>query len=232
MVDQKFGIVAAMSRNRIIGVNGTIPWPRCPADRDNFKQLTQNKLMILGRRTFQEEPNLRHISHTKWCIVVSESITDPLQLLPNPLDKAPNTQVHVVSSFPEALGLANRILEEHKDTTTSTTTTTTTTHRHNNNNVHERGHDSASADIQCWVAGGERIYEEALKHPSAQQVHLTTMHMDIHVNSNQQFAVFPAKHRWDRPFLEASRVEGGGPTEQHPDSPYFTYVTFVRKEKV
>ena len=43
-----------MSRNRIIGVNGGLPWS-LPEDRKNFKALTTGKVLVVGRKTYEEE---------------------------------------------------------------------------------------------------------------------------------------------------------------------------------
>lgn len=44
-------LVAAMSKNRVIGINNKLPW-HIPAELQNFKQITMGKPMIMGRRTF------------------------------------------------------------------------------------------------------------------------------------------------------------------------------------
>jgi dihydrofolate reductase len=44
-------LVVAMSRNRVIGVNGGLPW-REPEDLKHFKRLTLNHAVIMGRKTF------------------------------------------------------------------------------------------------------------------------------------------------------------------------------------
>jgi len=205
-----FGIVAAMSQNRVIGLQGQIPWPRSAQDRQLFKDLTRNNIMILGRTTYEEQPEQKHISHASHCIVVSSTLTEDQLLASN--QGAPDTVLKVSTSFPEALGLAKKLL--------------------NNDNTHDKNDNQI---IKCWVCGGERIYVEALKHKSAQQVHLTTMHLDVDISAAKQedpqvsFAMFPAKHRWDRRFREISRTSGG-PTGQDPSSPEFTYVIYERKK--
>lgn len=50
-----FILVAAMARNRVIGVDGTIPW-HCPADLKWFKGLTQGHAVIMGRETYESLP--------------------------------------------------------------------------------------------------------------------------------------------------------------------------------
>ncbi len=44
-------IVAAMSENRVIGLNNKLPW-YIPEELQHFKQLTMGKPMIMGRKTF------------------------------------------------------------------------------------------------------------------------------------------------------------------------------------
>ena len=44
-------IIAAMAKNRTIGINNTLPW-RCPADLKHFKALTMGHHIIMGRKTF------------------------------------------------------------------------------------------------------------------------------------------------------------------------------------
>jgi dihydrofolate reductase len=45
-------IIAAMSRNRVIGRGGAIPW-KIPEDLRRFRELTLGHTVIMGRRTFE-----------------------------------------------------------------------------------------------------------------------------------------------------------------------------------
>lgn len=47
----KISLIAAMSENRVIGVNNTMPW-HIPEELQYFKRLTMGKPMIMGRKTF------------------------------------------------------------------------------------------------------------------------------------------------------------------------------------
>lgn len=63
-------LIAACSKNRVIGCNGKIPW-NIPTERDRFKELTKGRFVIMGRKSFEE------ISHAlSYCtiIVVSKSL--------------------------------------------------------------------------------------------------------------------------------------------------------------
>lgn len=44
-------MIAAMSRNRVIGVGGELPW-HLPEDLKFFKRMTQAKPLVMGRKTF------------------------------------------------------------------------------------------------------------------------------------------------------------------------------------
>src|SRR6056300_1546715 len=59
-----FGIVAAMTQNQVIGVNGSLPWKNLTQDKNHFINLTRNKVLIVGRKTFAlEDPSLSHVRH-------------------------------------------------------------------------------------------------------------------------------------------------------------------------
>lgn len=61
-------LVLARATNGVIGVDGTLPW-HLPADMRHFKQLTKDRPMIMGRKTFDSLPGLlegrRHIVLTR-----------------------------------------------------------------------------------------------------------------------------------------------------------------------
>lgn len=46
-------IIAAMSKNFVIGNNGKIPW-KIPGEQKRFKELTTGKTIIIGRKSFEE----------------------------------------------------------------------------------------------------------------------------------------------------------------------------------
>lgn len=55
--DIKTSIIVAQSKNNIIGNKGDLPW-QLSSDLKNFKKLTINKPIIMGRKTFQSLPKL------------------------------------------------------------------------------------------------------------------------------------------------------------------------------
>ena len=45
-------LIAAMGRNRVIGNNNRLIW-NVPEDMKHFRELTKNKPVIMGRKTFE-----------------------------------------------------------------------------------------------------------------------------------------------------------------------------------
>lgn len=48
----RISLIAAMAKNRVIGVNNTLPW-RLPEDLQHFKALTLGHHILMGRKTFE-----------------------------------------------------------------------------------------------------------------------------------------------------------------------------------
>jgi len=48
----RISLLVAMAKNRIIGVNNTLPW-RLPADLRHFKALTMGHHIVMGRKTYE-----------------------------------------------------------------------------------------------------------------------------------------------------------------------------------
>jgi len=45
-------IIAARSRNGVIGQNNNLPW-RLPSDLQNFRSITQGNVVLMGRKTYE-----------------------------------------------------------------------------------------------------------------------------------------------------------------------------------
>lgn len=178
--------------SRVIGVNGKLPWD-LPADRKHFVDLTRDKILIMGRQTYEEQESKSHISHAGYNIVISSTI-----------EGLSDRNEAIARSFPEALHLAKLTMENM---------------------------DQNPETIACWIVGGERIFTEALKHPSAEELHLTVVHTDIDAEqygSNTRMAMFPAKYRWDRHFDEVSRSSHES-MDRDGNSLKYTHVLYRRK---
>lgn len=48
--------IVAMSKNRVIGHKGEMPWPRLPRDMKRFRDLTMGQPVIMGRKTWESIP--------------------------------------------------------------------------------------------------------------------------------------------------------------------------------
>jgi dihydrofolate reductase len=178
---ERFGIVAAVSacNSRVIGIDGSIPWS-LPEDRTIFKSLTKGGVLIIGRRTFEEHSNLVHVNHAKHCIVVSKSVEklDDYQ----GHQSSDSVDLRLARSFSEALHLARELDDRIEK-------------------------DIDSNSLTCWVGGGEKVYEEALRHSSAAELHLSWVQVAIPLPSGREstkVAQFPAKYRWDNRFKPVS----------------------------
>jgi dihydrofolate reductase len=80
-------LVLARAANGVIGADGTMPW-HIPADLRHFKQLTKDRPMIMGRKTFDSLPGLlegrRHIVLTRdphWAEDGAEVVHSPEEAL-------------------------------------------------------------------------------------------------------------------------------------------------------
>ncbi|QDQ81630.1 dihydrofolate reductase [Paraburkholderia megapolitana] len=49
---KRVSMVAAMGRNRVIGMGNDIPW-KIPGEQRHFRQLTEGQLVVMGRRTYE-----------------------------------------------------------------------------------------------------------------------------------------------------------------------------------
>ncbi len=57
MKDLKIALIAAIGLNHEIGFDNKLPW-YSPSDLKNFKEITQNGIIIMGRKTFDSLPKL------------------------------------------------------------------------------------------------------------------------------------------------------------------------------
>ena len=197
-----FGVVAAMSRNRVIGVEGGLPWS-LPEDRRHFEDLTRNKALIIGRKTLDEQTDGSHIQHVRKCIVVSTTLAE--------LDSAryDTDKLSLARSFNDALGLACDMIIDMTTESSSDAPNAT---------------DNA---IDCWVGGGERIFNEALQHPKCREVQLTQVDVDIDFDPAQDVALFPRKYTWDRFYALHDKREGK--LSGMENAPRYDFVTHKRK---
>ena len=52
--------IAAIAKNRAIGINGKLPWPSIKEDFKWFKEFTSGKTLVIGKNTFDTLPLLKN----------------------------------------------------------------------------------------------------------------------------------------------------------------------------
>lgn len=216
------GIVAAVCRpsdtgtarsEGIIGINGKLPWGSLPKDRKIFEDLTRDNIIVVGRKTLlnERDGNLDHVKHAKHCIVVSNSISslhDDPRLAQNPLVDKDLEFLKLARSLDEALDLARGLAAKGKSNSSEIGDDKSL-----QDSVDEFDSDTcidanavksnslpslSTSSIECWVAGGEQLYEESLQHPSARELHLSVVDFEIDLTKRgvHNVSMFPAKHQW------------------------------------
>lgn len=90
VTDMELIAVGAIAENNVIGMEGELPWPSIPADKQQYRELVSNSAVILGRRTFE---SMRDDLPGAQQIVLSRQV-----------DRAyPESTVTVVNSVDEAI---------------------------------------------------------------------------------------------------------------------------------
>ena len=192
-----FGIVSAITNEGVIGINGKLPWYTTPIsiDRDHFVNLTRNKILIIGRKTFaNEDPTGSHIKHVSVCIVVSKTMQHIDFADAYNKDDGDFPVVRLARSFKDALEIVSEYVEDDVQ---------------NSCDRIDGYHFVMTDKIQCWVAGGENIYREALRHNNAVEVHLTHVDMSIDTTLKCEVVYFPMASLVEHGFQETSRRDEG-----------------------
>ncbi|MBU0470654.1 MAG: dihydrofolate reductase [Nanoarchaeota archaeon] len=91
-------IIAAMTTERVIGNNNSLPW-HIPEDLKNFKRLTENNTVIMGRKTYDGLPASVRPLPNRQNIVVSNTLP-------------PTEGISVCRSIEEAISLAESYQKE------------------------------------------------------------------------------------------------------------------------
>ncbi len=100
---KRIAIVVAHSKNRVIGKSGTIPW-HYPNDLKHFKHLTNDSVVIMGRKTYESLPPSVRPLPNRYTIVLTRDHTYHVD----------HSAVSVCDSVDKALLVAN--MKSKKDT--------------------------------------------------------------------------------------------------------------------
>jgi dihydrofolate reductase len=108
-------IIAAMSKNRVIGNNNTLIW-KLPNDMKRFKELTSGHIVIMGRKTFESigKPLTNRLNvvitrnphWTKEGVLVTNSLESALKL------SSEGKEIFIIGGgdiYKQSLKFANRI---------------------------------------------------------------------------------------------------------------------------
>jgi len=68
----KISIIVAASNNNVIGVDNCIPW-HIPADLKFFKSMTENKVVIMGRKSWESLPEKHRPLRNRLNVVITRN---------------------------------------------------------------------------------------------------------------------------------------------------------------
>ena len=108
-------IIAAMARNRAIGLDGDMPW-HLPGELKNFKQTTMGKPIVMGRKTWESIgralPGRQNIVVTRNPAYLAEGCT-VVRSLEEALEKAAGDELMIIGGgelYRQALPQAGRMI--------------------------------------------------------------------------------------------------------------------------
>lgn len=105
-------ILAALSRNRVIGRDGDLPW-HLPGDLRRFKELTIGGTVVMGRKTYESLPErFRPLPNRRNVVLTRNGFDAPGADVRRRLDEALEGDCFVIgggSLYAQALPLADRL---------------------------------------------------------------------------------------------------------------------------
>lgn len=111
-------IIAAMTKERVIGIDNKLPW-YIPADLINFKRLTSEKTVVMGRNTYDSLPAKFRPLPNRRNIVISRSMPeqegiDVCRNIDEAIEKAQSYQTDIfiiggAAIYEQTLPLADRM---------------------------------------------------------------------------------------------------------------------------
>lgn len=92
-------MVLAVSDNKVIGLNGGMPWEKIPADMQHFRDLTIGKTVVMGRATHQSIGRLLPSRHN---VVLGSRALEGAELF--------NDLEDVLQAYPECVVIGGSVL--------------------------------------------------------------------------------------------------------------------------
>lgn len=90
----KVKAIAAMDKNRVIGLNNSLPWEDVPEDLKHFSRLTKGHTVLMGRKTFDSLPEQFKPLPKRKNIVVTRSPGEQTQVEAVTYIQEPNTFIN------------------------------------------------------------------------------------------------------------------------------------------
>ena len=108
-------IIAALARNRAIGLDGRMPW-HLPAELQHFKRVTMGKPMVMGRKTWESLgrplPGRQNIVVTRQAGYRAEGV-DVVNTLEQAIEVADGAEIMLIGGgelYRQGLPLATRLV--------------------------------------------------------------------------------------------------------------------------
>ena len=92
-------MVLAVSDNKVIGLNGGMPWEKIPADMQHFRDLTIGRTVVMGRATHQSIGRLLPSRHN---VVLGSRALEGAELF--------NDLEDVLQAYPECVVIGGSVL--------------------------------------------------------------------------------------------------------------------------
>lgn len=147
-----FALIVAADDKGGIGKNGTIPW-HLPHDLHRFKLVTQNHIVIMGRKTWESIPEKHRPLPDRYNIVLTH---DGKYKLPKNVDH--------INSLEEGLKLAHKYIENHSKDKNS-------------------ADENPQKNKKIFIIGGGKLFEEAIKHEACHDIWYTQVKGDFNCDT-------------------------------------------------
>lgn len=93
-------IVVAIDQNNLIGKDNGLPWGHLPVDLKHFKNITDGKTIVMGRKTFQSLPNIlqnrKHVVLSRGTIQIRDPFVCQYNSIENVLELAKNEDLFII----------------------------------------------------------------------------------------------------------------------------------------
>lgn len=199
----KVNLIAAMDRNRNIGLNGDMPWGKTmQSDLQRFKELTTDKAIVMGRKTYESIgrplPNRLNIVITRNPKYDPPELRVPLEMSVGPFRKRWDEELGALLTYQDTEMLPYQTVSMSPQQAVTVA--------------------SLFGYKEVFVIGGAQVYEEFL--PYADRIYLTKVCANLegdtqfpsitgHWNITKSDVVHHEGDSYPSQYITYDRVEGG-----------------------